>query len=471
MREYVRQALELVKKGHKYIVLELPTGYGKTVAGPHLYRAYRELKLCFKAIHVFPLRTLLHKTLENYTKRHGDIEFTYQDGDVSLTKRGYVKDPYFSGEYVLTTLDSFVHNLFKAPVSELQRLARGAPLHYHTPFANIYPSCVFFDEAHVATLDEGGKAAAALRAAVDILKEMDVPVVVMSATMGEWKREFFRGFKFIEYRGGDDFEKLLESVEYETNLIEEEEVVEVARREAARGRRVLVVVNNIKKAVQWSIELGAVLIHSMLTRFDRAKAEEQLSSAKIVVGTSAIEAGVDVNFDVLITSADSPESVVQRVGRVCRYGGSCRGSIYIFGKDAERYLGVREWRLPHKPGSYASILRNRVEPREDLEWLLRQVAREIYIDPKVLSEMFEKYRYSYVREDLLVEVSVGEEYDPQYAFPASLSRIDFEVYDIVDKSPVPKDERWKWLVSKVRERGDFPILYTRQYRPGLGPYG
>ncbi|MEM4439593.1 MAG: hypothetical protein QW680_13290 [Pyrobaculum sp.] len=41
----------------------------------------------------------------------------------------------------------------------------------------------------------------------------------------------------------------------------------------------------------------------------------------------------------------------------------------------------------------------------------------------------------------------------------------------MDKSPVPEDEGWKWLVSKVREGGDFPILYTRQYRPGLGPYG
>ncbi|MEM4897472.1 MAG: hypothetical protein QXR18_04610 [Pyrobaculum sp.] len=35
-----------------------------------------------------------------------------------------------------------------------------------------------------------------------------------------------------------------------------------------------------------------------------------------------------------------------------RYGGGCRRSIYTFGRGAERFLGVKERRLPR---SYASI--------------------------------------------------------------------------------------------------------------------
>jgi len=193
MRKAILEALNLARRGVQKVVLELPTGYGKTVAGPHLYKAYREAGLCWRAIHVFPLRAILHKTLESYVQSHPEIEFTYQDGDVALRQR-YVKDPYFRGEYVLTTLDSFVHNLLRAPVAELHKLLDRRPraIHYHVPFAYIYPSCVFLDEAHIAVQDESGKAAAALKASLEVLRDAEIPVVVMSATLGRWKRDFSR---------------------------------------------------------------------------------------------------------------------------------------------------------------------------------------------------------------------------------------------------------------------------------------
>nr|KJR72836.1 MAG: hypothetical protein TU35_09435 [Thermoproteus sp. AZ2] len=336
MRRAIREAIALASKGVDRLVIELPTGYGKTVAGPELYRAYKEAGMCWRAIHVFPLRAILHKTLERYRGEHPDINFTYQDGDVTLTQRGYVKDPLFRGEYVLTTIDSFIHNLLKAPIAEWHKLfmKKSRAIHYHQPFAYIYPSCVFFDEAHVAAQEESGKMMAALRAALNTLKGAEIPVVVMSATLGQWKYEVFKGFTFIELGDADaredkrvvlkdeEFEEIFRETRYETKAIEEEEVERIAKRKAEEGKRVLVVVNDISKAMKLAKELNAVLIHSMLTRRDRYRAEAVLANAKIVVGTSAIEAGVDVSFDALISSADSVESVAQRAGRVCRYGGS-----------------------------------------------------------------------------------------------------------------------------------------------------
>jgi len=46
VRNAISRALDLARSGVQHMVLELPTGYGKTVAGPHLYRAYREAGLC-----------------------------------------------------------------------------------------------------------------------------------------------------------------------------------------------------------------------------------------------------------------------------------------------------------------------------------------------------------------------------------------------------------------------------------------
>jgi len=487
MRRAILRAVELVRRGVDKLVLELPTGYGKTEAAPVIYKAFRERGVCWKAIHVFPLRTLLHKTLEKYSKKYGDISFTYQDGDISLVKSGYVKDPYFTGEYVLTTIDSFVHNLFKAPVAELPRLLRGRSVHYHVPFAYIYPACVFFDEAHI--MAEGGqKAAAALRVTVEALVDAEIPVMVMSATLGEWKWEVFKGFEFVTLgprgtAGHDpDFEAELEETRYVTKVIREEDVLAVAREEVKSGRRVLIVVNNISKVVKWYQELrdyGAVLIHSLLTREDRRKAEESLcpvpekceaQGARIVVGTSAIEAGVDVSFDTLITSADSPESVAQRVGRVCRRGGKCEGRIYVFGKDAERYLGVREWRLPYKEGSYVPLLSKNLESDRRLEWFLRQLYRMLYVDPGSLSNAFKDFGYTYVREYGLLEVCTSVEYSPEKCFSTSIDRVNFPVGVVVDGKvqEVEKvDERW--LMEWVEDHGEFPILYAKKYVPGVGP--
>lgn len=486
MRLAIKKALDLIQEGKDKIVLELPTGYGKTVGGPKIFESFRNAGMCWKAVHVFPLRTLLHKTFKKYVETHGDIEFTYQDGDVSLKREGYVKDPYFAGEYVLTTIDSFVHNLFKAPVAELSRVLRGRSVHYHVPFSYIYPACVFFDEAHIMAQDEAGKAPAALKASIEMLMEAEVPVVVMSATLGEWKWEFFDGFTFVQLGRtnrsdgnivevhDEDFEKVIGNVEYKVEVIDEGEVLDVAKRELAENRRVLIVVNNICKAVRWHRELAnsynAVLIHSQIARGERSKAEESLESARVVVGTSAIEAGVDISFDTLITSADSPESVVQRVGRVCRYGGGCVGKIYVFGKDADRYEGVTEWRLPYKEGSFASLLSKDQNVENKLLWVLRQLGDLLFVDPGQLSRIFWEHNYSFVRGGALLEVSTSSSYEPERSFATSIDRIRFSV-GVIDGGSVRDVDKVDaaWLRRWVEEHGDFPTLYVKDYEPGVGP--
>lgn len=486
MRKAIREALALASKGIDKIVLELPTGYGKTAAGPRLYKTYREAGLCWRAIHVFPLRAVLHKTLERYTRSNYGIEFVYQDGDVTLTERGYVKDPYFRGEYVLTTIDSFVHNLLKAPVVELHKLLsyKSRAIHYHQPLAHIYPSCVFVDEAHVAIRGETGKTAAALRVALEALKSAEVPIVIMSATLGKWKKEFFNGYTFVELGKHDkheservvvedkEFEAIFKETRYQVDVVDEEEIAKLARRKAEEGRRVLVVVNNVRRAMELARELNAVLIHSMLTRRDRRSAEDELENARIVVGTSAIEAGVDVSFDVLISSADSAESVVQRVGRICRYGGNCSGEIYLFGDGAKRFVDIHEWRLPYRDNSYVELLDDKIEEDRGISWLLREIAQKIYIEADELKKIFKKAGASFVRS-ALIEVCTEENCALEDSFAISLDRVkQIEPSKVVAgscrKEPPTKYDV-NWLIEVVNECGSLPKLYVENYVKGYGP--
>jgi len=492
MRRAVEKTVELAGRGESALVLELPTGYGKTSAGPRLYEAYRRAGLCWKAIHVLPLRAIVEKALGDFTKMYQHVDFAYQDGDVLLARSGYRKDPFFAAEYVLTTVDSFIHNLFKAPVAELHKLVDGKSVHYHIPFAYIYPSCVFIDEAHVAAHDERGKAAAALKAAVKILREADVPVVVMSATMGRWKLKMFKGFKFValgpEDAEGDNavyvrdeaFEREMKTVKYVTRIIEEGQALKIAEQKLREGRRVLVVVNDVAKAASWAKTLGAKVIHSMLTRRDRSAAMRELEKEGplVLVGTSAVEAGVDVTFEVLISSADAPESVVQRVGRVCRHphGEECKGELYFFGEGAEKYTMVREWRLPYADGSYVSLLRDEVEEDSGLYSLLLRVASQIYVRPETLRRVFKETGYSFVR-GALIETCIDAKAGPEDCFTASLDRLwrlPVEKF-VVDGKEVEGPESYReedlarWLEYVVKEYGEFPTAVLKRYEPGYGP--
>jgi CRISPR-associated endonuclease/helicase Cas3 len=496
MRLALRRAAELAERGEPGLILELPTGYGKTSAGPLLYRAYRRAGLCWKAIHVLPLRAIVEKALRDFAAAHPDIEFAYQDGDVLLTRDGYRKDPFFASEYVLTTVDSFTHNLFKAPVTELRRLVEGAPVHYHIPFAYIYPSCVFIDEAHVAAQDESGRAVAALRAAVKVLREAEAPVAVMSATMGRWKARIFGGLKLITlgredaerdgaaYIRDPEFECEMRGVRYTARKIEEGQALDVARQKLREGKRALIVVNDVKRAAAWAKALGAPVVHSMLTRRDRRAAMRELEGARegpfALVGTSAIEAGVDVTFDVLISSADEPESVVQRVGRVCRYGppcgGACIGELYFFGNGAERYLAVGEWRLPYAEGSYARLLRDDVREDAGLYAAMLRLAGQIYVHPKTLRNVFRETGYSFVR-GALVEACTDAEADPEDCFTVSLDRlrkVPIEKFAVDGKEAegpegYGEEELARWLEHIVAKYGEFPTAVLKRYEPGYGP--
>ncbi len=85
-----------------------------------------------------------------------------------------------------------------------------------------------------------------------------------------------------------------------------------------------------------------VLIHSLMTRGDREEVYRKISNAEnlrnsgkstgfILVGTQAIEVGIDFSFDKLYTELSPMDSLIQRIGRVGRRGG-IKGEVTIFTK-------------------------------------------------------------------------------------------------------------------------------------------
>jgi len=101
-----------------------------------------------------------------------------------------------------------------------------------------------------------------------------------------------------------------------------ETLLEVLKRESFR--KALVVFNTVEEAVEFYMGLGdygeKVLIQSRFSLEDRKAKGERVKSMKegVVVGTQAIEAGLDFSSDLILTDLAPANSLIQRFGRFLR---------------------------------------------------------------------------------------------------------------------------------------------------------
>ncbi len=113
---------------------------------------------------------------------------------------------------------------------------------------------------------------------------------------------------------------------------------EVLRLHTDRGGLTLVVVNRVERAQEVFVALQKIagndhqlaLIHSRFRSADREVQEKVLFNTgdRIVVATQAIEAGVDVSATTLVTELCPWPSLVQRLGRLNRYGEQAEGAFH-----------------------------------------------------------------------------------------------------------------------------------------------
>lgn len=117
------------------------------------------------------------------------------------------------------------------------------------------------------------------------------------------------------------------------------------RSRLARNESVLVIANNVAHALDLYEKLApcvrarhgedaALLLHSRLRRMDRSRIEQKIThrfgtlppdaqhnrQPGLLVATQVVEVSLDVDFDVLFTSAAPLEALLQRFGRINRIG-------------------------------------------------------------------------------------------------------------------------------------------------------
>ncbi len=359
------------------ILLKSPTGTGKTeaVLFPAIAAGYR-------VILPLPARSLIDDQrgrIEGYLKQLSRLqpgrEFSlvvdtgsqmyrliYQNGEeVGQGRSAYNKRRHlYKGDVILTTLDKFLYRYFAFGDRNKSFVF---PLRIHEAVSHQKKTLICFDEAHsyeqVAFTNFQGL--------VRALYEAGRAVVLMTATMPPQVEEYFDYLEKLDFareavqshpRGLSWRQDIPIYVEREDGQRDsagfQAQVAQLVLEQwAARpGGRILVVVETVRDAVkvyeQVKKDLGnngdktgqfLFLYHGRIAQelrpalYQRIKARDDQGLPYIVITTSAIEVGCDLNAEVLITQICPPENLIQRVGRCNRRGNVADAQVIIVGNE------------------------------------------------------------------------------------------------------------------------------------------
>ncbi len=199
-------------------------------------------------------------------------------------------------------------------------------------------SLVVFDEIHAYD----GHTMGLILVLLDCLNRLGARVFIMTATLPRVLKDQLREAahiqpeKEIRLPAADKLQsEARRQIIVRDDLIESEDVEQLIRAQLDEGKRVAVVCNTVRKAIDLCRALedcSPFLVHSRFTLGDRAAREqkEKIEEQRLVIATQVIEVSLDVSFDAMFTELAPADALLQRFGRVNRHGdGNEAASVWI----------------------------------------------------------------------------------------------------------------------------------------------
>lgn len=359
-------------------IVEAPTGYGKTSISMTL--ALYSIKEEMKAIIALPQRSLLE---DQYEK----LKLLFNEDLLGKRYMHNPESPYLLKPITLTTIDTLSLTLLGISPEDLSKIlrhqmGRGSSLgHYLFSAASIALSNIILDEAHLMT--DSTKSLNFLVCLARFSIDCGRKLVLMSATIPKrvkkalmeglriWReRILFIEFtkeeqvkdrdkfdcvagwdeKFVEVRAEKKYEPNIKQVFPENKHTFINEWLSKKFKENSQTKAI-VIFNTVKDArdfhrsiknFKWTDKIPKLLIHSRFTEADRVGREHKIESLKkeasyLIVTTQAIEVGVDISSNVMVTEIAPANSLIQRLGRFLRYDEKA-GELLIWYESSENGL-------------------------------------------------------------------------------------------------------------------------------------
>jgi CRISPR-associated endonuclease/helicase Cas3 len=345
-----KQAFLNIQQDGEIYLMNMPTGSGKTLAGMEcaLLRAAKGKK---RIIYVIPYNSIIDQTVdvfENLFGQQGQIlrhqsSFSYEDiedADEDYRRSAMCACENWDAPIIITTAVQFFESLYGHKRGKLRKVH------------NLAESVIVMDEAHLMPVEY---LQPCLRGIAYVTRFLHSEAIFLTATMPDF-RSLMERYAMPDCQIVDlvpdrtDFSCFQKNQYHDMGVQPEEAVVYQAQQYPSA----LVVVNS-RKTAQAMYALGGGEVYHLstyMTGRDRKRIIDRIRDRLalqqkdfpegvevppdrriLVVSTSLIEAGVDLDFSAAFRELNGLDNILQTGGRCNREGRRKKGDVYIFARE------------------------------------------------------------------------------------------------------------------------------------------
>ncbi len=320
--------------GSKVGILNMPTGSGKTLCSIKLALESAVKSGKKRIIYVIPYTSIIEQTANVFQDLFGEVlpilqhhsNFDFDDmktDDEMSAERIARTTENWDAPLVITTNVQFFQSMYHNRSSKLRKLH------------NLADSVIVFDEVHMMPVDY---LQPCLRGVGYLVNYLNCDALFLSATMPDFSA------LFKKYAIGCDYGELIgdkSSFKFFRNChctdvgeVSEEKLLNDAEKHDSS----LIIVNSRKRARDLYFKCLAknkFCLSTYMTPNDRSAAIDNIRNLigkepVMVISTSLIEAGVDLDFEAVYRELSGLDSVIQSAGRCNREGKRQEGYMHVF---------------------------------------------------------------------------------------------------------------------------------------------
>lgn len=440
--EILRHCMEMGAEKKGAFLLTVPTGGGKTVASVAFALRHGVKHEMKRIIYVIPYTSIIEQNAqvfreilgnENVLEHHSSVDYeaTEELRPMQLASENWDKP------VVVTTSVQFFESLFSNKPSKCRKLH------------NIANSVIIFDEAQMLPNDYLRPCTAAIE---ELVEHYGCSVVLCTATQPALGRFFSQDIDFRELcpRVQDQFSFFRRTRIQQLGIISQEELLDRLRKE----RQALCILNTKREVQQVYEQLKGENVYHLSTLMypvhrKRVLAEirERLEVGKscLVIATSLVEAGVDLDFETVYRQVAGVDSIIQAAGRCNREGnkGLEESCTYVFQLKEARKVPRQEQQM--------DVAQMIIREHSDIAGL------------EAIQEYFERL-YDF-RGNALDKKKIMEQLEEDPLIFATIAK-QFRVIEEATKTIfIPKEERAKEILTELGPKGA-----TRQLMREAGQY-
>ena len=315
--EILKSCIEKGKKKKGLFRLTVPTGGGKTVASLAFALNHAAEHGMKRIIYVIPYTSIIEQNAKVFSHILGEENVLEHHSGIDYESTDELKLKQLAAEnwdlpIVVTTNVQFFESLFSNKSSKCRKLH------------NIANSIIIFDEAQMLPNDYLRPCIASME---ELIRHYESSIVLCTATQPSLQNFFPKDMQYTELcpRMEEQFRFFKRAIFKNLGKITEDELLDRVRNEE-QALCILNTKNNVQKLYE-KIK-GEGVYHLSTFMYPRHRQErleairERLAAGEkcIVIATSLVEAGVDLDFQTVYRELAGVDSMIQAAGRCNREG-------------------------------------------------------------------------------------------------------------------------------------------------------